>query len=114
MPTPPSNLALGLEGQIPAPFDPAQLTRSVITAPLKEALERGEQERHSIVIDVNVNYLGGREGAWTRLRELLFQAMPGVRDASNEKGPQEQGGRWIRRHFQQYIVVSGITTQELR
>ena len=115
MSTPSSGSAPGRGAQTPAPFNPRQLTRSVITVPLQEELDSGPEDmKHSVVIDVNVNYVGGREGAWTRLQELLAHTMRGVRDVSAAKGPQPRDGRWMRRHFDQYIVVSGITAKELK
>lgn len=96
------------------PFDPARLTRTVVTAALAERLGGARPgTRQDVVIDVNVNYVGGRDGAWERLRELLLRIMPGVEDVSARPGPPDREARWVRRHFQQYVVVSGITTGEL-
>jgi hypothetical protein len=42
-------------------FDPRILDRSVIAIPLPEEIRKDEQEIHAVIIDLNLDYLDGRD-----------------------------------------------------
>ncbi|HEY4131229.1 MAG TPA: S8 family peptidase [Gemmatimonadaceae bacterium] len=57
-------------------FDPSVLDRTVIARPLLEALARdGDDAMYDIVIDLNLNFPGGRPRAKERIRDLAVAAM---------------------------------------
>jgi serine protease AprX len=67
------------------PFDPEVLDQSVIAIPLLRILEAEERERrantslqpevHSVIIDLNLVYHAGRDGARQRVKDLVDQAL---------------------------------------
>src|ERR687890_598695 len=63
-----------------AGFTPRTLDRSVIAIPLlRELVEeasREERELHDVVIDLHLEYPGGREKARERVRALMTQLPP--------------------------------------
>ena len=60
-------------------FDPSVLDRTVIARPLLEQLEeKGEDALFDLVIDLNLNYPGGRDRARERVRDLASAAMAGT------------------------------------
>jgi serine protease AprX len=54
-------------------FVPDVLDSSVIAFPLMEQLKREPDRLHHVVIDLNLNYPGGREEARVRVKELFDQ-----------------------------------------
>jgi serine protease AprX len=59
-----------------ASFDPRVLDRTVIARPLMEELkEKGDDALVDIVIDLNLNFPGGRDRARERVRDLATAAM---------------------------------------
>jgi len=59
-----------------ASFDPRVLDRTVIARPLMEELkEKGDDALVDIVIDLNLNFPGGRDRARERVRDLAAAAM---------------------------------------
>lgn len=55
-------------------FVPDVLDSSVIAFPLMERLKNEPDRLHHVVIDLNLNYPGGREEARARVSELFDQA----------------------------------------
>jgi hypothetical protein len=63
-------------------FDPTVLDRTVIARPLLEQLdERGDDALFDVVIDVNMNYTGGRDRARERVADLIAVALASSADA---------------------------------
>jgi subtilisin family serine protease len=63
-------------------FDPTVLDRTVIARPLLEQLdERGDNALFDVVIDVNLNYTGGRDRARERVADLIAVALASSADA---------------------------------
>ncbi len=63
-------------------FDPTVLDRTVIARPLLEQLdERGDNALFDVVIDVNMNYTGGRDRARERVADLIAVALASSADA---------------------------------
>jgi hypothetical protein len=58
-------------------FVPDVLDSSVIAFPLMERMKNEPDRLHHVVIDLNLNYPGGREGARARVTELLDEADQG-------------------------------------
>jgi serine protease AprX len=58
-------------GKRRAGFVPDVLDSSVIAFPLMERLKNEPDRLHHVVIDLNLNYPGGREGARARVKELF-------------------------------------------
>lgn len=48
-------------------FDPENLTKSIIAKPLLDEIERDPEKVHPIIIDVNLDYVGGRKKAKDQL-----------------------------------------------
>jgi serine protease AprX len=61
-------------GKRRAGFVPDVLDSSVIAFPLMERLKNEPDRLHHVVIDLNLNYPGGREEARARVEELFEQA----------------------------------------
>jgi serine protease AprX len=75
-------------------FDPSRLERKIITIPLAKQIEEQEKIKpgslYKVIIDLNLTYHGGRDGARARVFELLKvivaeASVPGI-DASEEEG----------------------------
>jgi len=72
-------------------FDPKTLDRTVIALPLLEQFtERGEDAVFDVVIDLNLNFPGGRERARERVRDLATAALAGAGGAQPGIGVDER------------------------
>jgi serine protease AprX len=74
-----------------AGFVPDVLDSSVIAYPLMEQLKREPDRLHHVVIDLNLNYPGGREEARARVKELFEQVdqpSDSVSSPSSDAGSQ--------------------------
>lgn len=94
------------------PFTPEVLDKTVIAIPLLERIkEKGETEIQPIIIDLNLEYHGGREEARTRVQRLVediiteFKLDPGKQNINRAKS----------RLSQQYLfaVLEGRVIREL-
>jgi subtilisin family serine protease len=56
-------------------FDPTVLDRAVIARPLMKAMEGADSSVFDVVIDLNLNFPGGRPHARERIRDLAVAAM---------------------------------------
>jgi serine protease AprX len=74
-------------------FVPDVLDSSVIAFPLMEQLKREPDRLHHVVIDLNLNYPGGREEARARVGELLRQADQNAGPGSPPS--QESGSQYV-------------------
>jgi subtilisin family serine protease len=64
-------------------FDPRTLDRTVIAAPLQQAMQAGsDATEHDVVIDLNLNFPGGRDRARERVRDLAAAAVAATSDAA--------------------------------
>jgi serine protease AprX len=91
-------------------FDPRILDRSVIAIPLLEEIKKDENEAHTVIIDVNLDYHGGRDAGRRWIREAIKNAVAVM--ALNEK----QGVREKKTDLSnQYIFarLSGKVIREL-
>ena len=63
-------------GAVKPVFDPKTLDRTVIALPLlQQFAERGDDAVFDVVIDINLNFPGGRDGARERVRDLAAAAL---------------------------------------
>jgi serine protease AprX len=78
------------QGKRQAGFVPDVLDSSVIAFPLMERLKKEPNRLQPIVIDLNLNYPGGREEARARVTMLIDQVTkPGVnRQPTSDSGSQ--------------------------
>jgi serine protease AprX len=72
------------------PFDPEVLDRTVIAIPLLRELKKNAAKPFDIIIDLNLDYPGGRTEAKERVFELVRKAAPNLRE--NDKRA------WIDKH----------------
>jgi serine protease AprX len=117
-PPPPTGGAAPDPRQAPEPFDPRALARHVISAPLAEELERAPEVRRSVVVDLNIDHVDGRAGAWTRLLAILEQTLgrvPVLESAASSESPRRsEAEHWVRRIFDQYAVIGGVNRDEIQ
>ena len=67
------------------PFTPEVLDRTVIAVPLLKDIEREPDEPHDIIIDLNLDFPGGRQAARNRVKEVA-ENLPAI--TFNEETPQ--------------------------
>jgi subtilisin family serine protease len=94
----------------PEAYDPRILDRSVIAIPLLRRIERAAEHKPRrpvpVVIDVNLNYPGGRPAATERTLELIETA---VREAGDEgiqqgAGALARGGPYVVARLQPAVI----------
>jgi len=71
-------------------FDPRILDRSVIAIPLLEEINKDDNEVHSVIIDVNLDYGEGREAGRTWIREAIKNAIAAIAPSDGEQGVREK------------------------
>ncbi len=75
----------------PPIFDPARMDRKIITIPLAKRIEEQEAtvpgSLYKVIIDLNLTYQGGRDGARARVLKLLDGILGGT--APGNEAPQE-------------------------
>ena len=76
-----------------AGFVPDVLDSSVIAFPLMERLKNEPDRLHHVVIDLNLNYPGGREKARARVVELLDE--PEEESSSVPKVSSDSGSQYV-------------------
>jgi serine protease AprX len=85
-------------------FNPDNMVHSVISVPMLETMENGEDGVQSVLIEVNVNYAGGRPKAKERVRELVQKAIAESVDGS--AGPPSQFiSDWKSATSEQYVYA---------
>jgi serine protease AprX len=80
-------------GKRRAGFVPDVLDSSVIAFPLMERLKNEPDRLHHVVIDLNLNYPGGREEARARVTELFGQAQE--KPSSDAKLSSDPGSQYV-------------------
>jgi serine protease AprX len=80
-------------GKRRAGFVPDVLDSSVIAFPLMERLKNEPDRLHHVVIDLNLNYPGGREEARARITELVGQAQE--KPSSDAKLSSDPGSQYV-------------------
>src|SRR5436190_449389 len=68
-------------------FDPKTLDRTVIALPLLQQLaERGDDAVFDVVVDLNLNFPGGRDHARERVRDLAAAALASAGEEEPKPG----------------------------
>jgi len=82
-------------GKRRAGFVPDVLDSSVIAFPLMERLKNEPDRLHHIVIDLNLNYPGGREEARKRATTLIEQAIESTNESEGRGASGDAGSQYI-------------------
>ena len=65
----------------PPVFDPSRMDRKIITIPLAKQIEEQEEREpgslYKVIIDLNLTYQGGRDGARARVLDEQQHGAPG-------------------------------------
>src|SRR5689334_5778937 len=80
----------GQEGNGIKRFDPRILDRSVIAIPLLEEINQDDNEIHAVIIDVNLDYGEGREGARKQIRQDIEDAIAKIAPTDGKQGVREK------------------------
>ena len=94
----------------PDAYDPRILDRSVISIPLlrriRRALDTDQSRPIPVVIDVNLNFPGGRPAATDRTLDLIETAVAEVGDAGVDQGPEPRarGGPYVVARLQPAVI----------
>ena len=71
-------------------FDPKTLDRTVIALPLLQQLaEQGDDAVFDVIIDLNLNFPGGRDHARERVRDLAVAALASAGEEGRRRGKGE-------------------------
>ena len=81
------------------PFNPEVLDRTVIAIPLLRDLKKNASKRFDIIIDLNLDYPGGRAEARQRVLELIHRAAPNLREKERRAWIDQQKSL----HSSQYL-----------
>jgi serine protease AprX len=71
-------------------FDPRILDRSVIAIPLLEEINKDDNEVHSVIIDVNLDYDEGRDAGRKWIREAIKNAIAIIAPSDEKQGVREK------------------------
>ncbi len=96
-------------------FNPKALDRSIITIPLRNTIEEQEKSApggtYKVIIDLNLNYQGGRNGARTRIQSILSSilgnapsAREGVNEAKSEFSDQYVFGEFSKKTLEALVA----------
>ena len=102
-------------GAAPSLFDPSRMDRKIITIPLAKKIEEQEQKEpgslYKVIIDLNLNYRGGRDGARARVLELLG----GILGAPDQPGkqPSQEGINSAKCEFSDQYLFGQFTAKTL-
>jgi serine protease AprX len=92
-------------------FDPRILDRSVIAIPLLEEINKDENEVHTVIIDANLDYPGGREQARTWIREAIKTAVAKIAPDDEKQGVREKKSDLSNQYI--FARLSGKVIREL-
>ena len=92
-------------------FDPRILDRSVIAIPLLEEIGEDENAVHSVIIDVNLDYHGGRDEGRNWIREAIGKAIAKIAPADEKQGVREKKTDLSNQYI--FARLSGKVIREL-
>lgn len=92
-------------------FDPRILDRSVIAIPLLEKINKDDDEVHSVIIDVNLDYNEGREAGRKWIRDAIKNAIAIVAPADEKQGVREKKTDLSNQYI--FARLSGKVIREL-
>lgn len=87
-------------------FETEVLDRSVIALPLLKMMQAGQQERYHVIIDLNLEYPGGRDPARKRVQALLARILRAGNGLAKAR-------RAVRPQPEQYVFVT-LTEPQIR
>jgi serine protease AprX len=98
------------------PFNPEVLDRTVIAIPLLKQLRAEEENKqprkpHGVIIDLNLEYRGGREAARARVTKLIQQALEMTPKESESQGINESKGKYSQQYV--FAVLNGEAIREV-
>lgn len=95
-------------------FNPDNLVRTVISVPMLEEIEADEDKLQSVLIELNVNYSGGRPQAKERVRNLISTAITITAIMEGSRDDQFISD-WKTDTSEQYVYakLSGTTIRKL-
>jgi hypothetical protein len=92
-------------------FDPRILDRSVIAIPLLEAISKDENQVHAVIIDVNLDYDGGRDAGRKWIREAIKNAIDMIAPADENQGVRDKKTNLSNQYI--FARLSGRVIREL-
>ncbi len=101
----------GKEGDGIKRFNPQILDRSVIAIPLLEEIREDEDDVHAVIIDVNLDYHGGRDAGLKWIREAIKNAVAIIASAKETQGVREKKSDLSNQYI--FARLSGKVIREL-
>jgi serine protease AprX len=99
----------------PLVFDPSRMDRKIITIPLARQIEEQEQKEpgslYKVIIDLNLTYQGGRDGARARVLELLDSILG--RAALAGEATSQEGINSVKSAFSDQYLFGQFTAKTL-
>ncbi len=92
-------------------FDPRILDRSVIAIPLLEQIKKDENEVRSVIIDVNLDYHGGRDAGRKWIAEAITNAVASIAPTKEHQGVGEKKSALSSQYV--FARLSGKVIREL-
>src|ERR1700752_4858805 len=92
-------------------FDPRILDRSVIAIPLLDEINKDENEVHAVIVDVNLDYPGGRDVARTWVREAIKTAVAKIAPPDEKQSVREKKSDLSNQYI--FAGLSGKIIREL-
>src|SRR6266481_5074227 len=96
-------------------FDPSRLDRKIITIPLAKKIVEQEKIQegslYKVIIDLNLTYHGGRDGARDKVLELLKTIA--AESAASEAGQKEEGINSAKSDFSDQYLFGQFTAKTL-
>jgi serine protease AprX len=92
-------------------FDPRILDRSVIAIPLLEEISEDENEVRAVIIDVNLDYHGGRDAGRNWIGEGIKNAVATIAPTDEKQGVREKKSALSNQYI--FARLSGKVIREL-
>ena len=93
------------------PFLPQTLDRTVIAIPLLEALKAEPDRPHAVIIDLNLEYPGGRDGARQWVQETIEKF---IAEAENAGAPHDQVVYSVKSKLSPQYVFADLRPEVIR
>lgn len=105
----------------PGHFDPASLYQRIITLPLQRQLSSPDSQDNprkvfAVIIDLNLNFPGGRDAARARVEERVHEVIHDVPVAPTGPGtgqPSERGINQLRTRYSNQYVFARLTREDI-
>src|SRR5271165_1800589 len=92
-------------------FNPDNMIRTVISVPMLDKIDADEDKVQSVLVELNINYSGGRPQAKDRVAKLIEDAIKDCKDSAE----QELISEWKTNTSEQYVYakLKGKTIRRL-